>query len=109
MKAKTAILLARDRELLNNSLAVLMKGKYFRTMAKNTLRRVLRQGTYLEVPKGTILIKEGESDDDLYFLLDGALGNFEAKCDTVRNAGMASGPRSAATAPALKLMGKWPN
>ncbi|MCZ6472959.1 MAG: diguanylate cyclase [SAR324 cluster bacterium] len=73
MKAKTVILLARDRELLNNSLAVLMKGKYFRTMAKNTLRQVLRQGTYLEVPKGTILIKEGESDDDLYFLLDGAV------------------------------------
>ena len=73
MKAKSAKSLARDRKLLDAAINVLSRGKYFQTMGKTTLRQVLRRGTYLEVPKGMILVKEGGLDDDLYFLLKGSL------------------------------------
>ena len=73
MKAKSEKSLLRNKKLLDESVAILLKGKYFQTMTEETLRHVLKQGTYLEVPKGANLIKEGGLDDDLYFLLKGSL------------------------------------
>ncbi len=73
MKAKPAKSLSRNKKLLDQSVAILLKGKYFQTMNEETLRHVLKQGSYLEVPKGTKLIREGGLDDDLYFLLKGSL------------------------------------
>ena len=73
MKTKSEKSLSRNKQLLDDALAVLSKGKYFATMGEGTLRQVLKQGTYLEVPAGTTLIREGGLDDDLYFLLEGSL------------------------------------
>jgi diguanylate cyclase (GGDEF)-like protein len=73
MKATREKSLARNKKLLEDALAILIKGRYFETMTEENLRHVLKEGTYLEVPAGTPLIKEGGLDDDLYFLLAGAL------------------------------------
>ena len=73
MKSKGEINLARSPAQLKKSLELLIGCKYFETMTADNLRQVLKKSTYLEVPAGTKLIKEGSKDDDVYFLLKGSL------------------------------------
>ncbi|MBI3992561.1 MAG: cyclic nucleotide-binding domain-containing protein, partial [Candidatus Lambdaproteobacteria bacterium] len=65
--------LAKNPELLEHALGVLIEARYFQTMTADILREVLREGTYLKVPKGRSIISEAQTDDDVYFLLDGSL------------------------------------
>jgi diguanylate cyclase (GGDEF)-like protein/PAS domain S-box-containing protein len=65
--------LSRHAALLEGIVATLMGCRYFQTMKPAVLRDVLKKGTYLEVPGDTQLIREAALDDDIYFLLDGAL------------------------------------
>ena len=65
MKVVTEKPLARNKALLEDTLQVLLKCRYFQTMGADILREVLRKGTHLAVPAGTILIREAELDDDL--------------------------------------------
>ncbi len=65
--------LKQDQALLDQAVSILLKGRYMKTMRAENLREVLLPGTYLEVPENTTLIREGKTDDDLFFLLDGSL------------------------------------
>jgi diguanylate cyclase (GGDEF)-like protein/PAS domain S-box-containing protein len=76
MTAKHEIALGKNEELLDRTLATLKGCPYFRTMKEAVLRHVLAAGVYLEVPAETALIRDGELDDDIYFLLEGAVGVF---------------------------------
>jgi len=65
--------LARSKPLLEETFAALTGCRYFQTMSPDVLRDVLKGGTLLSVPAGTVLIRKGELDEDFYILLDGAL------------------------------------
>jgi len=74
MTATREIPLGKDEALLASTLTSLKECSYFRTMRENVLRAVLNTGTYLEVPKGELLIRDGAEDDDIFFLLEGTVG-----------------------------------
>ena len=74
MTAIREILLGNDQALLSSTMAALKECSYFRTMREDVLKAVLRSGTYLEVPKGELVIREGAEDDDIYFLIEGTVG-----------------------------------
>jgi diguanylate cyclase (GGDEF)-like protein len=76
MTTRHEIALGKNPELLDRTLATLKECAYFRTMKEGVLRHVLANGLYLEVPADTVLIREGDKDDDIYFLLEGAVGVF---------------------------------
>ena len=80
LKRKTAsknkiheVRLENEPALLDEIISTLQDGQYTRTMASELLRDVLQSGTYLEVPEGVSVIKEGDKDDDVYFLLEGQM------------------------------------
>ncbi|MEE8555435.1 MAG: diguanylate cyclase [bacterium] len=66
--------LREDPKLLKSVLGTLKESHYFRAMNEAYLRELLLGSVYLEVPAGTLLIREGAHDEDVYFLLEGTAG-----------------------------------
>lgn len=52
-------------------LPAVLKETSLGTLSEGELNQVLAAGTVLEVPKGDIIIEEGESSDTLLLLLEG--------------------------------------
>lgn len=50
-----------------------MMEEFFETKSEDFLRRTREKVCFLEVPAGAILLKEGDRDDDVYFVLRGRL------------------------------------
>jgi diguanylate cyclase (GGDEF)-like protein/PAS domain S-box-containing protein len=73
MKAVREKSLARNAALLDETVAMLTRCRYFETMTPAVLREVLKKGSYLEAEADTRLIRESDLDDDIYFLLEGSL------------------------------------
>jgi diguanylate cyclase (GGDEF)-like protein len=66
-------LLAPHWRLLDEVQEQLIQCKYFSTMTPDILRMVLKTGELLEVPAGVKLVREGATDEDMFFLLDGSV------------------------------------
>jgi diguanylate cyclase (GGDEF)-like protein len=73
MRAVVEKPLVRNKALLEETLGVLLQCRYFQNMSADLLREVLRKGTHLDVPATTVLIRESDLNDDLFFLLNGSL------------------------------------
>jgi len=73
MKDLKEINLADSPKLLESALKTLSGCRYFKTMSKETLKKVLQTGIHIEAPAKHYLIKEGDHDDDVYFLIKGSL------------------------------------
>ncbi|MDH4121132.1 MAG: diguanylate cyclase [Deltaproteobacteria bacterium] len=65
--------LNQDPVLLEECVSLLIQSPYFHTMGRDVLQGVLAQGVWMSVPKGHTIIREGQVDEDIYFLLEGSL------------------------------------
>ena len=65
--------LGQNELVLDETVSLLAQCRYFKTMPSEVLHRVLKNGTLIEVPPGTLLIKEGDQDRDFFILLEGSL------------------------------------
>ena len=73
MKLREESPLGQNQSFLDEVVSTLAQCRYFQTMPSEVLRRVLKNGTLIEVPAGTLLIKEGDQDRDFFVLLEGSL------------------------------------
>lgn len=71
--------LAQEPDLLDEALQALGQTRYFATMSADLLRQVLQTGSLLDLPAEHALIREGETNDDLFFLLEGSLAVLSAQ------------------------------